>query len=192
MAARPRILRCLRALARRCAQQDGISLIELMTAMAILSTVLGALTGLFMSGAKAQLDMNTRFQSQQNAALALKKLRKEVHCARQATVTGTAVTLALEYYCPGGQATPIWCTAAIGTGRFGLFRAADGACDAADAKWADFLTEGSIFTLDHPEGSLQKVGIVLPVDLDPNRGPGAYTIEDALVLRNSVRAEATP
>jgi hypothetical protein len=192
MVARPTVPRCLKALARRCAEEAGISITELMTAMAILSTVLGALTGLFISGAKAELDMNTRFQAQQDAALALKKLRPEIHCAKAATTSGSAITLTLDHYCRGGPATVIWCTAALGSGRFGLFRAADGACDGSDARWADFLTQGSIFTLQHPVDSLAKIGIVLPVDLDPSKHPGPYRIEDAIVLRNSVRTAAAP
>jgi prepilin-type N-terminal cleavage/methylation domain-containing protein len=190
MAARLSVLARARVRAARRSGERGYTLIELLTAMTILSTVLGALTVLFVSGAKAELDLNKRFQAQHNAALALKKLRGEIHCAREASTTGDAVTVERDYFCRGGEATVIWCTASIASGRFGLFRADDGSCDASDAQWADFLTQASIFTFEQPAGSLEKIGIVLPVDLDPDDGAAPYRIEDAIVLRNSQRAAA--
>jgi prepilin-type N-terminal cleavage/methylation domain-containing protein len=187
-----RLQRRLRALGHRCRREDGLTLIELLTSMTILSTVIGALTALFISGANAELNLNKRFQAQQDAALALKMMRPEIHCAKKATTTGQAITLTLDSYCRGGPATVIWCTAPLAGERFGLFRAGDGACDGSDARWADFLTQGSIFTLEQPAESLEKIGIVLPVDLEPDKSPGPYRIEDAIVLRNSVRAAAAP
>ena len=187
-----RLQRRLRPFGHRCRREEGLTLIELLTSMTILSTVIGALTALFISGVNAELDLNRRVQAQQAAALALKKLRPEIHCAKEATTTGQALTLTLESYCRGGPATVIWCTAPLASERFGLFRAADGACDAADVRWANFLTQGSIFTFQQPAESREKIGIVLPVDLDPNKSPGPYRIEDAIVLRNSVRSAAAP
>jgi prepilin-type N-terminal cleavage/methylation domain-containing protein len=181
---------CARVRAARRSGERGYTLIELLTAMTILSTVLGALTVLFVSGAKAELDLNKRFQAQHNAALALKKLRGEIHCANEALTTGDALTLTLDSYCQGGEATVIWCTASLGSERFGLFRSTAGSCDASDVRWADFLTQASIFTFEQPAGSLEKIAIVLPVDLEPDAGAAVYRIEDAIVLRNSERAAA--
>jgi prepilin-type N-terminal cleavage/methylation domain-containing protein len=192
VALRQTFLPRLRALAGRSTHERGYTLIELMIAMAILAFVLAGLTTLFVSGANAELDMNRRFQAEQHAALALKKLRREIHCAKEASTTGGVLTVELESYCRGGPATIVWCTASLGSGRFGLFRSTDATCDASDVRWADFLTQASIFSFEHPDGSLQKIAIVLPVDLDPTRSPAPYRIEDAIVLRNSERAEATP
>lgn len=190
MVGRRTVLMRLRALGRRCSRERGYTLIELVTAMGILSTVVGTLVVLFVAAAKAELDLNTRYQAQHTAALALNKLRRDIHCASEATTSagGDAVTLTLEYFCPTGAATVTWCTAEVATERFRLFRAVDGSCDDADVQWADYLTQGALFSFEHPAGSLAKVGVVLPVDLNPGEPPLSYELEDALVLRNSERA----
>ena len=86
--------------------------------------------------------MNNRFQAQQNARLALDKLRREIHCtsATAKGTDGTALAAATAYssvrftlpsYCPTNptvtSATPetayaTWCTALVSTGRYQLWR----------------------------------------------------------------------
>ena len=87
--------------------------------------------------------MNNRFQAQQNARLALDKLRREIHCTSAAAngTNGTALAAATAYssvrftlpsYCPTNptvtSATPetryaTWCTARLAsTGRYQLWR----------------------------------------------------------------------
>ena len=85
----------LRAAARRAAgDQRGITLIELLTSMAILGFVVASLGTLLVSGQKAEIDLNERFQAQTNARLALDLFRREVHNACDATVSSPAtVTL---------------------------------------------------------------------------------------------------
>src|SRR5918999_776283 len=61
--------------------EEGYTLVELIAVMAILLTVLTALTALFASGAKAELDANRRFEAQQEARLAVDRMRREIHCA---------------------------------------------------------------------------------------------------------------
>ncbi|MGH3105237.1 MAG: PilW family protein [Gaiellaceae bacterium] len=174
---------------RRVTADGGYSVIELLTTMAILSIVLGTLTSLFVSGTKAELDMNDRFRAQQNAALALTKIRREVHCASVATTTGTAVTLTLPSYCKTGQGSITWCTVSVATSRFALYRKAGTTCDATGVKWSDYLTSGSAFTyIPQSTTSLAKLGVVFPVDADATDTFGVYRLEDSLVLRNSLRA----
>ena len=56
---------------------------------------------LFVSASHAQVDMNNRFQAQQNARLALDGLRREIHCAsaaverRHASRPTTSITITL-------------------------------------------------------------------------------------------------
>jgi hypothetical protein len=110
--------------------------------VAILLVVVGALAQLFVSASRAQTDMSNRFQAQQNARLALDKLRQETHCASDAAqgTDGTALAAATAYssvrltlpgYCPTNPttttATPVtayatWCTALVSTGRYQLWR----------------------------------------------------------------------
>ena len=94
----------------RLADESGFTLIEMLVVLAILGIVLAALTGLFVSATRTAADQNMRFQAQQQARLALDKLRREIHCASAATkgTDGMALTsppyssvrFALGSYCP--------------------------------------------------------------------------------------------
>ena len=60
----------------RLAAEHGYSLVELVTVVAILTIVISSLTTVFVSASNGELDMNRRFQAQQNARLAMDKLRR--------------------------------------------------------------------------------------------------------------------
>lgn len=174
--------------------EDGYTLVELLTVLLILGVVLSGMTALFVSGSRAEIDMNERFQAQQNARLALSKLRTEVHRAGCADVgagpnvpaTGSSVAL-LRADCSTVRES--WCTAELGPGRFGLFRQAGGGCDAATGLLvADHLVAGEIFTFHPPQLSparLARLEVALHVDADPTDARAAFRLEDALVLRSS-------
>lgn len=184
--------RVLDRLHRRLLDERGYSLIELVMVMVILLIVLGTLTSVFVSGTKAELDLNKRFQAQQNVRLALDKIRREVHCASSVTVTApTRVTMVLPAVCPssGGFLTSVtWCTAGSGS-RFGLYRrGVAGTCSAADVRKADYLTAESVFSCVPPSAStLAKLGVDFPVDIDTSSTRGTYRLVDGIALRNSTR-----
>jgi prepilin-type N-terminal cleavage/methylation domain-containing protein len=85
----------------RLVESGGYSLSEMIVVMAILGIVLAALVQLFVSASHAQVDMNNRFQAQQNARLALDGLRREIHCASAVTSTTSSITVTLGVYCHG-------------------------------------------------------------------------------------------
>ena len=174
----------------RPARQDGYTVVELLVVMAILSSVMGSLTVLFVQASNAELDLNNRFQAQQAARLALDKLRRETHCASQASVaTSSSVTLTLASYCPTGNGSVTWCTVGSGS-RYGLYRKAGAACDATGVKWADYLTTGAVFAYTPQSSeSLAKLRIDLPVNLKPAKSVESYELVDEIVLRNSTRAD---
>src|SRR5262249_60404684 len=58
-----------------------ISLVELLVTMVILGVVLSGLTTVFISGSSATVNLDLRAQGQQNARLALDRLRVDIHCA---------------------------------------------------------------------------------------------------------------
>ena len=89
---------------RRLRGDRGYTLVELLVVLAIFTTVVTALVSLFTSGAKAELDMNRRFEAQQNARLALDRMRRELHCASGITATPntavSSITVTLPSQCP--------------------------------------------------------------------------------------------
>jgi prepilin-type N-terminal cleavage/methylation domain-containing protein len=195
----------LRLLVRRCGGESGYTLVELLTVLLILGTVLGALTGLFVSASRAEIDMNERFRAQQNARLALSKLRREVHCAKSATTTAVAPTLVstvtltpsaiASTYCTMTTAAT-WCTVSLGTNRFGLFRKGGTTCDSAGLKIADHLTDpdgnadgvANVFSyVPKSVNSLAKLSVDFPVDVDPADARAAYRLQDSIALRKSGR-----
>ena len=185
--------------------QDGFTLIEVLTTLAILGLIMAGITQLFVSGLAAEVDMRQRFDAQTEARLALNHLRREVHCASALSYGGTSdvrpplpapnsrayystVTLTLPSGCPTGSGTAVWCTASLGTDRFGLFRTTSAPCDATGRRFADYLVEQAVFSYTGPTSAeLGKLHVEFPVDVAPADARAAYTLEDDIVLRNTTR-----
>jgi prepilin-type N-terminal cleavage/methylation domain-containing protein len=186
---------------RRLRGENGFSLIEMITVMAIMSVVLTGLVSLFVQGSTAQLDLNRRFEAQQTARLALDRMRREIHCSKGAsTIGGTneraSVTLRVAGHCKtavGGVDTDItWCTTSAGTNRWALYRQVGTSCGTGGVKWADYLTASAIF--DHQTQSaeqLARLRVRFPVDIKVADATPAYTLCDVIVLRNSLRSVPT-
>jgi prepilin-type N-terminal cleavage/methylation domain-containing protein len=164
--------------------EQGYSLIEMLWVLILMGTIMTALTAIFVSGTRSEVDLNDRFRAQQDAVVSLDRLRRDVHCASAATASSaTAVTLAVP--CVSGG-TVKWCTAGSGT-RYTLHRLASSAtCDATSAKLADYLTTGSVFSYELASiNNLAKLRVNLPVQQRSMKTP--YRLCDILVMRNSYR-----
>lgn len=171
--------------------EHGHTLPELVTSMAILMTVMGALAALLVSGTNAEVSMNRDFQAHTEARLGLDRLRREVHCASSAvTDPGPPVraTLTMPLACPtaGGSTTISWCTIASGA-TYELWRYVGSSCAGTGTKVAGQLTNPNAFTYTTPSGSLAKLAVTLAVNPTPSKPERVYTLEDAIVLRNSTR-----
>jgi hypothetical protein len=166
--------------------------------MAIMTVVMGGLTTLFVQGSNSELDMNRRFQAQQESRVAIDKLRREIHCASVGATTpasGAAakVTLTLPGQCPtavGAAQTDVsWCTVSVSAGRWALYRNVGTSCDATGTMWADYLTEANVFQYQVAgSSSLARLRVNIPVDLKPGDATPVYALCDQIVLRNSSRA----
>ena len=186
-----------------------MTLVELLTTMTILALVLTAIIGLFVSSLHAEVDMNNRFQAQQNARLALTSLRTDVRTACTATVSNSVVTgdtLQLGV-CSGASttwsATPVswvtWCIRNEGgsPAHYGLYResgsSADPSCatHTAGIREADWLTAavGSnpvfVYVAAPASGLRPQVQVTIPVDTDPATSAGVYRLSDTIMLRNA-------
>jgi prepilin-type N-terminal cleavage/methylation domain-containing protein len=175
------------ALRARLRDQRGYSLVELIAVMAIMGTVLAALTGLFVSGMQSQVDLDNRVRAQNDAVTALSRLRRDVHCARAAATTGTS-TLTLTTSCvPSGSVT--WCATLTSAGRYALRRSPTSACSASSQLFADYVVASTIFSRgDRSDTTLAKAKADFAVRT-PEMG-SSYRLCSVLVLRNSAQEAA--
>ena len=171
--------------------ESGYSLIELLAVVAIMTTVLGALTGVFVAGANGELDSNRRFQAQNNARLGLDRLRRDVHCAESATPTGPtdSVTLNLPTYCRAGSGPITWCAQTLASGRKALFRVTASTCTGG-VKRVDYLVvlPGTNVFCFTPSSTARRavLQVTLAVNLEPVRKPhSTYLLRDAIAFRNT-------
>jgi hypothetical protein len=172
-----RILRVVRG-------EEGYSMVELLTVTIILTTVLTGLTTAFIQGSNAELHANRRVQAQLQAAAAFDRLRRDIHCASSASISGTTMTLS-----GCGSGTVSWCAAGSGS-RYALYRLAGSTCNSTGKLYADYLTSSSVFTYTAPVAStsLAKVRVDTRVNINPSNAIETFELTDDVVLRNSVRA----
>jgi prepilin-type N-terminal cleavage/methylation domain-containing protein len=170
---------------RRSRAEGGYTLIELTMVLAILGVVVGALTTLFVSAMNAEVDANMRFKSQQDARVAVDKMRREIHCSSGITPTGASasISVSLPAQCPsaGGSATTVTYDV-VGSGqRFQLRRNA--------VVLADYVTEQNAFDYTAPVTgtSLGKLRVTLPINIQPSNGLKEWRLVGDIVLRNTTR-----
>ncbi len=180
-------------LRRVLARESGYSLMELLTVLLILSTVLGALTSLFVQASTAELDMNRRFQAQQQARTAVDRMRREIHCASAvANPDGTpvgaapvaAVRITLPAQCPtagGAVANIVYDTFLVSSGRYQLRR--------AGVRIADYVTASDIFSYTAASpASRATLHVDLPINIDATKTGSTWRLVADIVLRNTARA----
>jgi prepilin-type N-terminal cleavage/methylation domain-containing protein len=175
----------------RLRREGGYTMIEMLTVLLIFGTVMTSLMALFVQGTNAEVDMNNRFQSQQDARVGLDRLRRDVHCAsaaNQGTATTSFVTLTVP--CVSGG-TVSWCTAGSGT-RYGLYRNLGSTCSSSSVRFVSRLISGAVFSsIVQSSTSLWKLHVDLPVNADPKRASETYELVDDIVMRNSTRTCVT-
>lgn len=179
----------------RLRDERGFTLVELVLTMSLLLVVLGAITALFVSGSRAQTDLQSRFQAQDELRVALDALRLQIHSAC-AVADGTpvatplsSVTIWLPPNCDATSQTT-WCTRGSGT-RYGLYQVPGSATCTGGTRKADHLTSANVFTYtkqDTPAGSytLPRLSVDLPLNVRGS-GPGTYALDDEIVFRNGFR-----
>jgi prepilin-type N-terminal cleavage/methylation domain-containing protein len=181
-------------------REEGYSVIEMLIVMVVMGIVIGGITTAFISGSKADLDMNRRFTAQQNVRLAMTQLRADIHLACSATASAGQLLL---YPSAGSAATAscaaspttVWCTGSSSAiaGRYTLFEATASSCSnpPAGKQFADYLTTNSLFTVNAP-GSKQLMSVTVDLAANTNKSSAAtsgvdrYRLTDTIVMRNSV------
>jgi prepilin-type N-terminal cleavage/methylation domain-containing protein len=174
---------------RLARDERGYTLVELVVVMVILSIVMGGLTGAFTAGVRAELRANREFQAQQNARLALDRLRHELHCGSAVSAAaGTpvpSVTVTLPDVCAGSDTSVTYATATVAANRWSLTRTVS---PGPPLVIADYITASAIFTYSAPAaGTLGKIHVDIPVNLNPADPGTEWRLVDDIVLRNTDR-----
>jgi type II secretory pathway pseudopilin PulG len=172
-------------LRRLVACERGYSLVELLQVTAILAVVIGALMTVFVRAMNSELDMNQRFQAQQEARVAVDKMRREIHCASAITPAGNSqsITVTLPSQCPtagGTLTTVVYDTQPVSAGRWQLRR--------AGVKVADYVTAANAFTYTAPAtGKRGNLRVELPINVRANQSGQTWRLVADMVLRNTTR-----
>jgi prepilin-type N-terminal cleavage/methylation domain-containing protein len=183
----------------------GYSLVEMLIVMVLMGIVMGGLTTIFVSGSRAQNELDRYFQAQQQARMALDEIRADVHCAwaAQATtsINGYPGLKLADGSCFAATPTISWCVIPSThlQGRYALWRSKiydANTCTSADttkALVADYLMPvgspaSSYNILSTPTISyrgLETVGVDFKVNTNPStKGSNTYELTDSLVTRN--------
>jgi type II secretory pathway pseudopilin PulG len=174
--------------------EGGVTIVEMLTVMIIMSIVFAGITSVFVAGSKAAAEQDRRFQAQLTTRLALDKIRRDIHCANDVTpFTTNAVTLKISTAC-GGDVS--WCTVLVSgyTNRYRLYRQLGTSCSSAGTQIGDYLTStnGSppivfpAFAHDVGCGCLASLQVDFAVSVK-GTAVGAYELTDTIFLRNSTR-----
>jgi type II secretory pathway pseudopilin PulG len=173
-------------LRRLVASESGYSLVELLQVTAILAVVLGALMTVFVRAMNSEVEMNRRFQAQQEARVAVDRMRREIHCASAITPVGNSgsITVTLPGQCPTAVAqaltTVVYDMQLVSAGRYRLRR--------AGVRVADYVTSGAVFTYTAPAaGKRGALRVELPVNVRPNQVGQTWRLVADIVLRNTNR-----
>jgi len=190
----------------RLAREEGQTLIEMITTMAMLGFVMTAVATLFVAGLHAQTDMDQRFQAQQNARLALTLMRSNIRnscVAPQVYATPASATplasgvfgakVVLASACSAGVATSnvAWCAdSSTGAAPFGLYKQTGTTCAYNNGvQRAAQLKTNAVFALSTTSGRRPQLAVSVPVDANLSTPNGVYTLSDTVMARNSA---ATP
>jgi type II secretory pathway pseudopilin PulG len=175
-------------------------MVEMLVVMLILGIVVTGLTTVFVSGSHAEIDLNRRFQAQQQARLALDKIRADLHCASAAEVDATYGYLKVAENTNCSATNVTWCAATSPnmSTRYALYRTTDtttnrcGANDTSKVKIADYLTRNTgLWSFSAPNGMLELISVDFPISVNPNSSQDVYELKDTIVARNSARCSGT-
>jgi len=176
----------------RAGAQSGFTIIELLIAMVILTIIMASLTSVLVSASHTEIDVNKRFQAQQNDRTGFDKIRRDIHCASAVTQTDgtttltpgtayTAITVTLPSQCPTASSSQTtyatWCTlqSTLNATDWALYRVASTTlppptCATTGAvKWVDYITTplGAVFCLPGTTAPTACSGVQKPTNSLP-------------------------
>ncbi len=171
------------------AREDGFTLSELLTTLSILTIVIGSLMIVFVSGMNSEERVQRRFETQQEARLALDQIRREAHCASSLTISGggSILSMTLPPQCPtsgASTATVTYAATAVAPSRYRLQRT----MSTSTRTVADYLLQSNAFSYSAPGAtSLGRLTVDLRVNVKPDEPPGDWQLVSDIALRNTQR-----
>jgi prepilin-type N-terminal cleavage/methylation domain-containing protein len=205
----------------RLASEEGFTLTELLVTLILMSIVMGAITTSFASAFAGETRSFAEATNEENARLALHRLRGDIHCAWQAngatpntsgdggytfvlseviigTSTQACPKLSLGVEPDGTQSSWIaWCTIRVGNdpNRYQLYRENVRECDGQNSTFmVDYITKPDIWDTRAncaPSKWQQYVGVDLVTNAQPSSTVYQYDLHDSISLRNSGRTYYT-
>ena len=187
--------------------EDGFTLVECLAVILLMGILLGPLVGSFVSVMSAQARQGNVVMAQENARLALERMRKDIHCAHSVGVPASnssgGTTLVLNETntsgtaeCPGllaqNSSSVQWCTVPV-TGfsnRYQLFREddPDTSCNGSQSTFeVDYLSQPSIWSTPAcTGGQYPTVSVNFALDVATlSTTEGSYNLDDQIALRNA-------
>jgi prepilin-type N-terminal cleavage/methylation domain-containing protein len=167
--------------ARLVDDERGITMVELLIAMVLMGILMAGIANVFVSGTRAQYDMDSRLTAQQSVRLALGRLEYEGRCATSATIvnSGAGVSFSLPSQCVHATGNVTWC---VSSGV--LRRYLSASCTGTTQIFVRYLTSATPFSLNIVTGQLPQLAITL-VASPTGRATDKFRITDAITLRNS-------
>jgi prepilin-type N-terminal cleavage/methylation domain-containing protein len=188
-------------------REDGLTLIECLAVILLLGILLGPLVGSFVTVISAEARQGNVVIAQENARLALQRMRKDIHCAHsvgaplanssggttivlnETNVSGTAE-------CPGllalNSSSVQWCTVPVAgfANRYQLFREddPDTSCNGSQSTFeVDYVTQASVWSTPAcTGGEYPTVSVSLGIDVATGTTmEGSYNLDDQIALRNA-------
>jgi type II secretory pathway pseudopilin PulG len=190
----------------RLAQEGGFTLIEAIAVMVLMSILLAPIITSFVTTMSAQARQANVATAQEQARLALERMRKDIHCAHSAGAplanASGGTTLILNETnasgvaeCPGllaqNASSVQWCTVPVSTNHYQLFREDDPSVECSGSQstfQVDYLTQGSVWTVPGcvETGAYPTVNVSLSIDVSPGTSSeGKYNLGDQIALRNA-------
>ncbi|MDX6514581.1 MAG: hypothetical protein QOH73_247 [Gaiellaceae bacterium] len=196
----------------RLGGESGFTLTELLITLVLLGIVMGAVTTAFASAFTGESRAIAEASNEENARLALNRLRMDIHCAHQAngatpnpsgdggyTFVLSEVVLDGTPACPrlglaAGSSWVAWCTirvGGVGSERYKLYRENVRECDGVESTFmVDYITKPDIWDTRENCSSpywQQYVGVDLVTNLMPATDVYQYDLRDSISLRNAHR-----
>jgi prepilin-type N-terminal cleavage/methylation domain-containing protein len=201
---------------RRLAAEGGFTLIELLITLILMSIVMGAITTSFSTAFVGEARAIAEATNEENARLALNRLRMDIHCA-QAVTASPGVTAQGGYFIvltekrdpltndpvckkialATGSSWIEWCTIQITISRWQLYRDDLKDCSGDHSTFmVDYIVLPNIWTVNAdpttllPDDCWQgSIGVDLITNEQPGNGKYEYRLADSIGMRNTSRTK---